>query len=311
MRRQEFFSGWLRPEWTTAWRLESPSVIIGITACYLAAGLFAFLAWKLTDNLAWVVEFFQAPAALLMVWLALLQFSLSLHATRSFSPDDWLRPAWMLITSSAGFQLVGTVLIQLLGTDSRLNPIAHQAVWRETLIPLLRHVGHTIGETLRFALLSAGLYYALKAYRRAGFISRFTRVDWTVLILMAAFLVRNMWDVEFAIAHGKHPDAWEMLSWPTDPLLGLLLAQGLLLLRSAQKMGSGMIGRCWKAFAAGLFLTALGDVGQWAWSYGYLPTACEALIWYMWLPAACAFACAPAFQLEVIRHAELSANAQC
>ena len=311
MRRQEFFSGWLRPEWTTAWRLESPSVIIGITACYLAAGLFAFLAWKLTDNLAWVVEFFQAPAALLMVWLALLQFSLSLHATRSFSPDDWLRPAWMLITSSAGFQLVGTVLIQLLGTDSRLNPIAHQADWREMLIPVIRHVGHVIEGTLRFALLSAGLYYALKAYRRAGFISRFTRVDWTVLILMAAYLVRNVWDVEFAIAHGKHPDAWEMLSWPTDPLLGLLLAQGLLLLRSAQKMGSGMIGRCWKAFAAGLFLTALADVGQWAWSYGYLPTPCEALIWYMWLPAACAFACAPAFQLEVIRHAESSANAQC
>ena len=84
------------------------------------------------------------------------------------------------------------------------------------------------------------------------------------------------------------------------------MAQGLLLLRSAQKMGSGMIGRCWKALAAGLFLTALGDVGQWARSYGYLPTACEALIWYVWLPAACAFACAPAFQLEVIRHAELS-----
>ena len=203
MRRQEFFSGWLRPEWTTAWRLESPSVIIGITACYLAAGLFAFLAWKLTDNLAWVVEFFQAPAALLMIWLALLQFSLSLYATRSFSPDDLLRPAWMLITSSAGFQLVGTVLIQLLGTDSRLNPIAHQADWREMLIPVIRHVGHVIEGTLRFALLSAGLCYALKAYRRAGFISRFTRVDWAVLILMAAYLVRNVWDVEFAIAHGK------------------------------------------------------------------------------------------------------------
>jgi hypothetical protein len=44
-------------------------------------------------------------------------------------------------------------------------------------------------------------------------------------------------------------------------------------------MGSGMIGRCWKAFAAGLLLTTLGDVGKWALSYGYLPAPCDSSIW--------------------------------
>ena len=195
------------------------------------------------------------------------------------------------------------------GADSGLNPIAHQPDWRETLIPLLQHAyGHTIGGTFRFALLSMGLHSALKAYRQSGFSSRFTWIDWALLSLMAAYLARNVVDVTLAMRHGRHPDAWELLSWPTDPLLGLLLAQGLLLLRSAQKMGSGMIGRPWKAFAVGLFLTTLGDVGQWALSYGYLPLPFDSLIWYLWLPAAGAFACAPAYQLEVIRRAESSRN---
>ena len=99
------------------WQLgevESPSVIIATTACYLA-GVRAFLVWQLTGNVEWVVEFFQGPAALLMLWLALLQFSLSLNATRNFSSDDFLRPAWMLIACSAGCQLVGSFLTQVLG----------------------------------------------------------------------------------------------------------------------------------------------------------------------------------------------------
>jgi hypothetical protein len=297
--------------WPVAWRAESPSLTIALTICYLGAGLFALLAWQLTANAAWVVEFFQVPAALLMVWLAVLQFSLSLSATRSFSPHDLLRPAWTLITCSCGCQLVGSLLSQVLGVDSRLNPLAHQPDWRETLIPGFRHMGLAIGGTFRFALLSAGLCYALKAYRRAGFLSRLKRIDWAMLSLMGAYLARNVWDVTSAVRDGKPPNAWEVLSWPTDPLLGLLLAQGLFLLRSAQMMGSGMIGRCWKAFAAGLFLTTLGDVGQWALNYGYLPAAYEFLVWYIWLPAACAFACAPAFQLGVIRHARCESVSAC
>jgi hypothetical protein len=107
--------------WQTTWLIGSPPVIIAIAACYLAAGVFAFLAWHLTDNLASVVEFFQVPAALPMIWLAMLQFLLSLNATRNFSQDDFLRPAWTPITRSAGCQLVSSLLSQVLGVDSRLN----------------------------------------------------------------------------------------------------------------------------------------------------------------------------------------------
>ena len=123
-------------------------------------------------------------------------------------------------------------------------------------------------------------------------------------MLMAVYLVRNVVDVVYSVEHGKQPDIWEVLGWPTDPILALLLAQGLLLFRYAQQMGSGMIGHCWKAFAIGVFLTALGDVGVWAFNYGYLVWPWVSITWYLWLPAACAFACAPAYQLEAIYHAE-------
>ena len=308
LRPQEIISQHAPPRGLTDWRIGSPANIAAITACYLAAGVFAFVAWQFTGNDAWVNEFFGGPAALLMIWLAALQLSLSLKATRFFVSDDLLRPGWMLITLSAGCQFVGSILSQVLGVNSSLNPLMLRSGRPDWLILEFRHIGLGIGGTLRFALLSAGLHYAVKAYRKHGLLSPLKFIDTLVLACMVSYIGRNVADIVFAIAHGKHPDAWELLGWPTDPMIGLLLAQALLLLRSAQKMGTGVFARCWKAFSVGVFLTALGDVGQWATNYGYLPHPWDALTWYLWLPAAAAFACAPAFQLEVIRKAGISAN---
>ena len=68
-----------------------------------------------------------------------------------------VQTASTLITLSAGCQVVGSMLSQVLGVDSRLNPLVHEPAWSESLIPELRSLGITIGGTLRFALLSAGL----------------------------------------------------------------------------------------------------------------------------------------------------------
>ncbi len=103
-----------------------------------------------------------------------------------------------------------------------------------------------------------------------------------------------------AVQHGKRPGIWEVLGWPVDPLLLLLFWQAFLLLRSAQNMPAGRIGLCWKAYSAGIFLTAAGDVGIWATNYGHLAWPWNSIVWYVWLPAAAAFARGPAFQLEVI-----------
>ena len=115
--------------------------------------------------------------------------------------------------------------------------------------------------------------------------------------------VRNAVDIVVAMNAGK-PFRWlEAARWPTDPLLALLLGEALLLYRSAGRMGSGLIGRCWKAFSLGAFLIAAGDVGGWAERSGYLPYPWSSIIWYVWLPATACFALAPAYQLEAIHAA--------
>jgi hypothetical protein len=250
-----------------------------------------------------VVEFFQVPAALIMVGLAILEVWLCLYAVNQFSADDLLHRGWMLIAGSAGCQLVGAVYSQILGVPSRLNPLTFEVGQSGWVLYVARQIGLTVGGPFRFVLLAGGLSFALMAYRRAGLYGRLAPLDWAVLVGFGAYIARNVADVVAAMQAGKKPDIWEMLGWPTDPLLWLLLAEALLLFRSAQQMAAGRIGRCWKAFAAGIFLTSLGDVGMWAANYGYLPWPWSSLTWYLWLPAAAAFARAPAFQLEVIREA--------
>ena len=272
-----------------------------MTSVYLAVGILAFIAWQITGNDAWVIEFFGAPAALLMVALAGLELWLSIQVLRHFAADDLLRTGWTLIACSAGCQFVGFLFSQVLGVHSQLNPFT--AASGDSWIPLARQIGLTIGGTFRFALLAGGLWFAVKAYRRAGLGSRLTLPDSAVLLAFLIYLVRNVVDVVRAMHAGKQPDVWEVLGWPVDPLLFVLIIEGILLFRSARQLGTGRIGLCWRAMSAGVFLTAIGDVAMWAANYGYLPWPWSALTWYVWLPAAAAFARAPAFQLEVIRDA--------
>jgi hypothetical protein len=164
----------------------------------------------------------------------------------------------------------------------------------------IQTAGHLLGGPGRFALLAYGLYAALREYRRAGFLGRLRWSDAVVLVLFAVYLARNVADV--LAAHRAF--GWvEMARWPTDPLLLVLLAQGMLLRRSVERMGRGWIGRCWTAFSFGVFLTAAGDVGGWAEAYGYLPYPWSAVVWFVWLPASVCFTIAPAYQLEAIRFA--------
>ena len=274
-------------------------LIARITAAYLAVGILALGAWQVTGNPFWAIEFFQVPAAVLMVCLALTEFWLAGLVIRHFSSDDLLRPGWTLIAASAGFQLMGMVCSQILGVQSRINPLV-LAPHAGSLIPLMRNVGLLAGGTFRYAFLAGGLHFALRAYRQSGFKARMLWIDWFVCAAFTVFLLRNVLDVVVAIRAGKTPDAWETLGWPVDPLLWVLLLQALLLFRSASRMQNGRIGLCWKAYSAGIFLTALGDVGLWAVNYGYLPWPWSSVTWYLWLPASAAFARAPAFQLEVL-----------
>ena len=124
-----------------------------------------------------------------------------------------------------------------------------------------------------------------------------------MLALIGAYVVREARDVVAAIHAGARLSVGVVFGWPVDPLLLVLLGEAMLLNRSVKHMGEGWIGRCWSAFSIGIFLVSLGDVAIWAASWGFLPWPWSGLQWYVWIPAAGAFAVAPAYQLEAIYHA--------
>jgi len=268
------------------------SVIVFITCCILAIALVILTGWQSSGSNAWVLEYFQVPVAQVIICFAALQIWYSRNVARHFASDSQYQNAWAILTCSAVCQLAGLLFSQIFGIDSRVNPLTHQPIPLSSLIPELRQFGLTLGGPLRFALMSIGFAMILRAQGRAGRLRRFKRIDWVVLTLMVLYVSRNVVDVVMALVAGKHPGFWEVWNWPTDPLLALLLGQTILLRRSAQRDNEE---KGWSAFALGVFLTAIGDVTMWAFSYGYLPAPLYTLSWCVWLPASAAFACAPAF----------------
>lgn len=273
-----------------------------VTSVGVAAGLASFAGWLATGNQFWLTIFFQGPGLVLMVGLAAVQAWLSITVRGAFLPDEPLHLAWTLIAASALFDFLGAVCTQWLGSTSVLNPFLHAPGWPPGTVLELRQLGLTVG-TLRYGLLAAGLVYVLRIYRKAGFLGRLTTVDWLLIVVVFAYLVDEGRDVVLAIGRGKSPGWREILAWPVDPLMFLLLCETRLLARSIERMGTGIIGRCWKAFTIGILLVWLGDLGNLATTWAALPWQWTSFSWYVWLPAAGAFAVAPAYQMDAIDQA--------
>jgi hypothetical protein len=279
------------------------SVLLVFTGLYLAIGLISFAAWQVTGNAGWVNDYFRTPGALLFVFLSAVQFWFSRRALDHFSAGEPMRMAWICITASAGFDLAGAILVQILAQDSALNPFRLAEWWSRQTGDELRRVGLMMGGTCRFAMLALGLWFALRAYRRSGLLGRLKLLNWLGLSAMGVYVVEELVEINGILHKGAPVPFNVMVGWPVDPFLWLLLAQAMLLYRSAQQMGPGWITRCWNAMALGVFFVLLGDVMQWAGVWGYLSWPWAGLQWYLWPVAGAAFALAPMYQLEAILRA--------
>jgi hypothetical protein len=137
-----------------------------------------------------------------------------------------MRGAWQWIALSAGSELAGSILIQVFGTVSRLNPITYFPHGVEQA-PMLRSVGTLLAGPCRFALLATGLFVVLRIYRQSGFLGRYTGLDCVVLAAFGAYVAREAADVVAAVHRGRAFPVTEILNFPADPLLWVLLAQAL------------------------------------------------------------------------------------
>ena len=100
-----------------------------------------------------------------MVWLAAIEMALGIRVWRCFGPGEPLRRAWLLIVCSSASAVLGMLYSQLLGVTSKLNPLTHLGLHSSALIDRMRELGLSLGGTLRFAFLAAGLSCVLALYR--------------------------------------------------------------------------------------------------------------------------------------------------
>jgi hypothetical protein len=278
-----------------------PRLIFLSTGLLFVAGIVAAAAWSSTGDMRWLRFFFTYPGSLFLVGCSSIQLWLAFRCWRQFSPGDLLRPAWLLITLAALLQLSGGLLLQWLGLESRINPLALlPASLRDPFIRGALNWGELSGP-LYMVLLACGLFYVLRACRQIGVLGHFERVDFVLLGVVLVYTLIFFWTVVFSPRHGgRILGLHAFISWTSDPLLCLLLFQAVLIRRSAANLGWGLVSRCWMCFTAAIFLTSVGDIGLWASSKGYLPHFLEVVSWYIWFLPSAAYALGPAYQSQAM-----------
>ncbi|HEY1203500.1 MAG: hypothetical protein ABSH46_03130 [Bryobacteraceae bacterium] len=274
--------------------LESaPRWIIMVTGAYLVLGLFALYVWySAAQRLS-----MQTPSAgaegLSVTGMAAAQAWLCLLVFRSFQRGAPLRRVWLLIMLSAIAHVAGGLIAQASETAWLLNP----------LVPLgsteqLHRTGLILSGPVQMALLAAGLLAALRVLRRFGFGVRPKAIGWAVAGILILFALTR-----FGETAGKQFTADSAISLIRTLLLCVLSVEALFLWLSAVRMGRGLIAKCWRAFAIGIFVIGFGEAALWALGRYFPGWLVATLDWYVWFPAAAVFALAPAHCVAAVRRA--------
>jgi hypothetical protein len=271
-----------------------------VAAIQLGFGLAALALWAFRVDAGFFTSFFPLQSSFFLLVYAVLGYLLSLACWRQFESGEPLRWTWLLIASGSGCRVIGLIVSNFVGGLASPNIGADPAP-AATTAAALREMGSTFGGPLNMVLLAAGLLVVVGLYKKVGLLRRPSLSDWIPLGLVGLFIASQL--VEFArwnAALREPATILKWIGWITDPLLGLLLLEALLLRRAILNSGGGLIARCWRAYAAAIFLTSVGNAGSWAvntgllnWRYHY----CNAFIWFL---AAIAFALGPAYQFEAI-----------
>ncbi|HYK89449.1 MAG TPA: hypothetical protein VE398_11810 [Acidobacteriota bacterium] len=287
------------------------SSILWFTCVHMAAAACTFVIWRVTGNNAWIDLFFKYPGCVFFMACATAELGLAWYAFRQFSQGEPLRAAWLLITIASFYRLTGLAFSHVLGIDSKLNPLYLAfGTLDASLAAACRSFGLMVCGPMNMAVLAAGLFLILRTLRRLGLVARLRPIDLLLVTIVAGFTIRQLYEIiEWLRNTSAPPHIDKVLGWAADPLLSALLFEAILIRRSALETGWGLLSKSWGAFAAGIFLTSLVDMGLWATAQNYLPWPYSSLTWYVWFLASAAFALGPAYQVEACRRAVREARA--
>jgi hypothetical protein len=268
-----------------------PRFFIRVTVLLMLIGVAAFAEWQWTGNAIWIRDFFRFPGAAFMVLSVVAETALCYFAYRQFAPSEPMHLAWFFLTAASSCRLIGTVIVQIIAFDA--------SEWLA-----LREAAFVINGPIATSLIGIGLWRVLRAYREIGWAHGLKLVDWLVLSAAAVECMNHFRLVLHAIqVNSPERTLISKLTWLTDPILFVVLALALLLRRAVMPMSGGWLAWCWGSYAAGVFFTSMGDLGLWAQNYGIVPYPWFGLTWFIWLPAAAAFALGPMYQWVAIREA--------
>lgn len=282
-------------------KLGMSDVVLWATIILLSLAAVLHVTWLLTGHWGWMVFFFHYPSPIFFVTLNVIEFAACIIAWTEFSRGQSLKLAWALIACSSGLRLVGGILAHVLSTGSYINPLYD--LTRHTL-KSLGVWGLMIGGAPQMLVFACGLFVVMRVYKRLGLLARPSVLDWTLLALVTLYTLHVAYVVTTLQWESHHPvSLTNVLDWAGDPMICVLLFEAIFIRRAVVDMGWGFVGRCWGAFAAAIFLTSLGSMGQWAINFSYIPWPENAFTWYIWYPVSAAFALAPIYQVEAARTA--------
>ena len=269
-----------------------------LLALHLALGMIAYGHFLVTGQYVALDLYFWALGPLFFLVMTLMEFWLAIVCRSWFDSDEPMRLAWGMIAGAALARLAGVLLRA--ASDGHLPWGNWHLLSRPFggLFASLSQLAMVVGGPLSMAFLAVGLGRVLGIQRKFRLVGALTPGDKALLFLVVAFSVSQLY-INVPLLW-KHPSLGTMLLWLSDPLLSLLLVEGILVRRSVIRMGQGLVAKCWGMFVLGIVVTSAGDAAIWASSHGLLSESMTALSWYIWFVAAAAFASAPAYQFAAI-----------
>jgi hypothetical protein len=269
-----------------------------LLALHLTLGMIAYAHFLVTGQYAVLGWYFRALGSLFFLVMTATECCLAIICRSWFDSDEPMRLAWGMIACAALARFAGVLLRAI--SDGYLP----WGYWHRISLPYgglftsLSQVGMVVGGPLSMAFLAVGLGRVLGIQRKFRLLGALTRVDQALLFLVVAFSISQL-AINLPLL-GRHPSLGTMLLWLSDPLLSLLLIEAILVRRSVNRMGQGLVAKCWGMFVMAIVITSAGDAAIWASNHNLLSESMTALSWYIWFVAAAAFASAPAYQLAAI-----------
>ena len=273
-----------------------------LCAIHYAVGMAAYLHFLVTGSYHYLNLYFLVLGTLFFLSTTAAEFALAIECRAGFEADEPMRTVWSFIALASLARFVAAGLISLDHWRFASIPGSTTSVLAVILPRGLPKIGEVIGGPLAMVFLVIALSRVLKIQRKLGILRGLRHTDlWLIGLIVIAMFGEAVNIVRYlGPSYGSTPITKAIL-WLSDPLLGLLLVQAVLIRRSANRVGLGLISQCWSMYVIAIVTTLIGDASVWAVGEQLLPEELVALTWYIWFFAAAAFASAPAYQLAAMK----------